>query len=140
MNIDESKVPPQAMTAVRESLDAAYGSTHKGDPSLARDLGVTLSVEQDEVTPPAEFVGNSLVNKPVNDAARAMRKGEPVELEQTQSAMIILNDYNAMNATQQSAFRTGLLYASILLVRLNDRNYEQASVLQQEANRLRSLD
>jgi len=129
MNIDESKVPPQAMTAVRESLDAAYGSTHKGDPSLARDLGVTLSVEQDEVTPPAEFVGNSLVNKPVNDAARAMRElplpqGEPFR-----------KHYKEMSIQEQGCFRQGMIYAS--MTALKQKAYTAHTAIISEVHTLR---
>lgn len=106
------------------------GQNPAGDNRLAADLGVTLSPEQDEIVPqPAQFVGNSLVNKPVNDAARAMRElplpqGEPFR-----------KHYKEMSIQEQGCFRQGMIYAS--MTALKQKAYTAHTAIISEVHTLR---
>jgi len=124
MNIDESKVPPQAMTAVRESLDAAYGSTHKGDPSLARDLGVKLSPEQDEICPPVMLGQGEYTTDAAGKPIDRLPQGEPFR-----------KHYKEMSIQEQRCFRQGMIYAS--MTALKQKAYTAHTAIISEVHTLR---
>lgn len=88
------------------------GSNPKADEALARDLGVTLSPEQDEVPP--VVLGNP--------GYQTDAKGEPVELKRPNfytkfNGKTWADDYAEMDKDEQRGFRAGFLAARGELVR-----------------------
>jgi len=84
------------------------GLNPSADQAIARDLGVTLSVEQDEVTPlvaigPAGYTTNE--------------KGEPVEMPMPCDSNTVYGDkwskvYAEMSKEEQAGFRRGILFCT----------------------------
>lgn len=105
------------------------GLNPSADQALARDLGVTLSPEQDEVTPlvaigPAGYTVDA--------------KGEPVETPMpTPTSKFFRLLYESQTITEKCAFHQGMIYARNLLIGEEITNWNDAhNVIEAETNRL----
>ena len=105
------------------------GSKPEADLAIARDLGVTLSPEQDEVTPPPPVV---LGNRGYETDA----SGKPIEMNPFWARV-----WDNLTNVEKCVFRQGMIYARSRLIGKKISDWDEAhNIIENEEHRLRMTE
>lgn len=100
------------------------GLNPSADQALARDLGVTLSPEQDEICPPVILGQGEYITDAAGKPIDRLPQGEPFR-----------KHYKEMSIQEQGCFRQGMIYAS--MTALKQKAYTAHTAIISEVHTLR---